>query len=127
VGVSVMLLTVSIVLGFKKEIINKITGLTTHIAISSINVNASNEPEPITISNDTLKLLQSQPFVKHIQGTAFKNGILKTVTENEGILLKGVGGDYDFDFIQRHMIAGRLPQYNSAEASRDILIRRSPF
>ena len=108
-----MLLTVSIVLGFKKEIINKITGLTTHIVISSINRNSSNEPEPITINDDTLQLLKELPFVKHIQKTAFKNGLLKTEAENEGILLKGVDKEYDFTFIKQHITEGRLPEFKS--------------
>ncbi len=122
VGISVMLLTVAIVLGFKREIITKITGLTTHIVISNASLNASNEPEPITISEDTLKLLRQLPFVKHVQATAFKNGLLKTETENEGILLKGVSKDYNFEFIQQHLIAGRLPEFKVDEASKDILI-----
>jgi len=122
VGISVMLLTVAIVLGFKREIITKITGLTTHIVISNASLNASNEPEPITISEDTLKLLRQLPFVKHVQQTAFKNGLLKTETENEGILLKGVSKDYNFEFIQKHLIAGRLPLFKEEEASKDILI-----
>ncbi len=122
VGISVMLLTVSIVLGFKNEIVNKITGLTTHIVVSNINVNASNEPEPIHIATDTLSLLKALPFVEHIQSTAFKNGLLKTETDNEGILLKGVTADYDFNFIQKHLIEGRLPEFKSDEASKDILI-----
>lgn len=121
-GVSVMLLTVSIVLGFKRAITDKMTGLTTHIAIGSINVNPSNEPEPIVISEDTMKLLKSFPFIQNIQTTAFKNGILKTKTENEGILLKGVSRDYDFDFLKRHLIEGRLPEFNDSVTSKDILI-----
>jgi len=122
VGVSVMLLTVSIVLGFKKEIVNKITGLTTHIVVSSINRNSSNELEPLVIQDDTLKLLKKLPFLKHIQKTAFKNGLLKTDTENEGILLKGVDKDYDFSFIKKHLTEGRLPEYRDEEASKEILI-----
>jgi len=122
VGVSVMLLTVSIVLGFKKEIVNKITGLTTHIVVSGINRNSSNELEPLVIQDDTLKLLKKLPFLKHIQKTAFKNGLLKTDTENEGILLKGVDKDYDFSFIKKHLTEGRLPEYRDEEASKEILI-----
>lgn len=121
-GVAVMLLTVSIVLGFKKEIVNRITGLTTHVAVSSINMNASNESEPISISNDTLRLIKELPFVKHIQKTAFKNGLLKTEEENEGILLKGVSGDYDFSFLDRHLVEGKLPDFNTEETSRDVLV-----
>lgn len=120
-----MLLTVSIVSGFKKEIINKITGLTTHIVISSINRSTSNEPEPVAMSRDTLQMIRKLPFVKHIQKTAFKNGLLKTDTENEGILLKGVDKDYNFDFLKKHLTAGRLPEFNDQEASKDILVSES--
>ena len=83
-----MILTVSIVLGFKNEIVERITGLTTHIAISNVNVNPGNEQEPIKINADTLQLLKQLPFVAGIQRTAVKNGLLKTDFENEGILLK---------------------------------------
>jgi lipoprotein-releasing system permease protein len=121
-GVSVMLLTISIVLGFKKEIISKITGLTTHIVVSNIDHNASNEPLPIAISKDTLDRLHRLAFVEHIQKTAFKNGLLKTETENEGILLKGVEKNYDFSFVEKHLIVGRIPEFKVDEASKDILI-----
>jgi lipoprotein-releasing system permease protein len=121
-GVCVMLLTVSIVLGFKNEIINKITGLTTHVVVSSVNRNASNEPEPISMSEDTIQILKKLPFVKHIQKTAFKNGLLKTDTENEGILLKGVDKEYDFTFLNKHITEGRLPDFSSDETSKEIFI-----
>ncbi|NBQ47185.1 MAG: ABC transporter permease, partial [Sphingobacteriia bacterium] len=75
IGVAVMLLTVSIVLGFKREITRKITGLTTDIVISNVNINASNEPEPVVISEDSLKKIRSFNFVKQLQRTAFKNGL----------------------------------------------------
>jgi lipoprotein-releasing system permease protein len=122
IGVSVMLLTVSIVLGFKKEIVNKITGLTMDVAISSINVNDSNEPEPISINKDSLQALRKLPFIAHVQETAIKNGILKTDTENEGILLKGVTINYDFSFIQKHLLEGRLPEFKTKQASKDVLV-----
>lgn len=121
-SMSVMLLTVSIVLGFKREIVSRITGLTTDIAISSVNVNASNEPEPIRISADSLDLVRKLPFVKNLQATAFKNGILKTAVDNEGILLKGVGQDYDFSFLQKYLVAGRLPDFKKEEISKEVLI-----
>ncbi len=124
-GVSVMFLTVSIVLGFKKEIVNRITGLTTDLVVSNINVNASNEPEPIYLSTDTIEALIKMPFISYLQGTAFKNGILKTETENEGVILKGVDKDYNFDFIKKYMVEGRLPEFKNDEASKDVLISSS--
>jgi lipoprotein-releasing system permease protein len=124
-GVAVMLLTVSIVLGFKKAIKEKMTGLTTHITISNINVNPSNEPEPLVISDDTLKLIRQNPRIKHIQTTAFKNGILKTKNANEGILIKGVDKNFDFEFLQKHMVEGHLPVFNYSSASKEILISKT--
>ncbi|MCC6370173.1 MAG: ABC transporter permease [Bacteroidia bacterium] len=123
-GVAVMLLTISIVLGFKNEITSRITGLTTHIAIGNINVNPGNEQEPISISDDSISYLKNLPWVLHIQKTAFKNGLLKTETENEGVLLKGVGEDYDFSFLNKHLVEGRLPDLKGEEASKDILISK---
>lgn len=125
IGVAVMLLTVSIILGFKKEIVDKITGLTTQIVISNINVNASNEPEPIKIGEDTLLKLQKLPYIKSIQRTAFKNGILKTEKDNEGIILKGIGNDYNFKFLKSHLVEGRLPIFDTKEASKDIFISKT--
>ncbi len=124
-GVCVMLLTVSIVLGFKKEIVDRITGLTMDIAISSVNMNASNEPEPIRIGADSLAKMRQLPFVQHIQPTAFKNGILKTATDNEGILLKGVTNEYNFDFLKKYLVSGRLPEIKKEEASKDVMISES--
>lgn len=124
-GVAVMLLTVSIVPGFKKEIVDRITGLTTHIAVTSVNLNISNEQEPIKLSEDTLRFIRQLPFVKHVQKTAFKNGLLRTDKENEGILLKGVEQDYDFEFLKQHLQEGRLPTFKAGEASKDMLISRT--
>lgn len=121
-GVAVMLLTISVVGGFKKEITKKITGLTTHIAISGITSAQGNEQDPIRISKDTLKALKEYGEIKKIHRSAFKNAILKTDNENEGILLKGVDKDYDFDFIKKHLLEGTCIEFNDSAASKDILI-----
>lgn len=124
IGVSVMILTISIVLGFKKEITNKLTGLTTHISISSINVNPSNEPEALTLTKDSIELIKKLSFVKHFQGTTLKNGILKTNAQNEGVILKGVDKDYDFSFLKNALIEGAIPQYEDSLQKKDILISK---
>lgn len=121
-GLAVMILTISIVLGFKKEITRKITGLSAHIVISNIIYGSNGEQNPIVISTDTLAFFKNLPGIKHIQGVALKNGILKTKTENEGIVIKGVGSDYDFSFISNHLQEGRLPVFKNDLISKDLLI-----
>ncbi len=123
-GISVMILTISIVFGFKKEIIHKITGITSHISISNVNINSSNEPDALKISVDTLNLITKLPFVKHLQTTAIKSGIIKTKTENEGILLKGISKDYDFSFVKSYLVSGSLPVFTDTGVSKQILISK---
>lgn len=123
-GISVMILTIAIVLGFKQEIITKITGITSHITISSTAINNSNEPSPLRLPDDTLKLLNETGYIKHIQPTAVKNGIIKTKNENEGVLLKGVSKDFDFSFFKKYLIEGVLPVYTDTGVSRDIFISK---
>lgn len=123
-GISVMILTVAIVLGFKQEIITKITGITSHITISNMSMNNSNEPDPIKLPADTLKMLKELPFIKHIQPTAIKNGIIKTKTENEGVLLKGVSSEFDFSFFKKYLSEGNLPVYTDTGVSRDIMVSK---
>lgn len=124
-GIAVMLITVSVVLGFKNEIINRITGLTTHISIGNISIDPSNEPLPIVISKDSLNIIKNLPFVQHVQPVAYKNGLLKTKNENEGVLLKGVDSLFDFSFIEKHMDKGKLPNLGSASASKEMLISKT--
>lgn len=123
-GISIMILTISIVLGFKKEIINKITGITSHITINCMGVNTSNEPDPIRLSSDTLKMLKELSFIEHLQPVATKNCIIKTKSENEGVLLKGVTADYDFTFLKNYMTEGSVPKFNDTAASKDILLSK---
>lgn len=123
-GISVMILTVGIVLGFKQEIISKITGITSHITISSTGLNTSNEPSPLKLPADSLKMLKESGFVRHIQPTAIKNGIIKTKAENEGVLLKGVSGDFDFTFFKKYLTEGALPVYTDTGVSKSIFISK---
>lgn len=123
-GISVMIITVSIVLGFKREIINKVTGLTTHIAIGNISQNPGNEPLPVRISEDSIALIKKFPFVVSVTPTTFKNALLKTENENEGILVKGIDSSYNFGFIASHMINGKLPDLKKSEISKEILISK---
>lgn len=124
-GLSVMLLTISIVLGFKKEITKKVTGLAADVTISNISYGSNGEQVPVKISNDSLVVLKKLTNIKHIQPTAQKNGIVKTKTENEGVIIKGVNGEYDLSYLQTYLQAGRLPKVDSSEVSNDILISES--
>jgi lipoprotein-releasing system permease protein len=89
-GVAVMIITMAVVTGFQQQIIHKITTFTAHLQINDYDPNQSLEPNPIAFDSQMLQNLKDNSNIKHIQSFATKNGILKTKTENEGVILKGV-------------------------------------
>ena len=119
-----MLLTVSIVLGFKREISTKISSLSAEVVIKSESSSTGNEASPVVLSDSLLKKVSVLPFVSRVQKVAFKNGILKTQTENEGIVLKGVEKNFDFSYLSSRLTSGRLPQFTEGNASNEVLISK---
>ena len=71
---------------------------------------------------DEIKLM---PEIKHIQSFASKTGIIKTKSENEGVLLKGVRKDYDASFLGKNMKAGKMLNIEDSIISNDVVISQS--
>jgi lipoprotein-releasing system permease protein len=103
-GLTVMILAVSIVIGFKKEIRNKVIGFGSHIQITNFDNNNSYEYTPIVFSDTLLAVIDSFPGVVHTQPFATKPGIIKTETDFQGIVLKGVDNSYDWSFFKKNLL-----------------------
>ena len=123
-GLAVMLLSVAIVIGFKKEVRNKVIGFGSHIQITNFDSNSSYELQPISVSDTLIAHLDSVAGVRHVERFATKLGILKTAQDFQGIVLKGVDQGYDWTFFQANLKAGRLPDFTGEKASTEVLISR---
>ncbi|MES2762516.1 MAG: FtsX-like permease family protein [Bacteroidota bacterium] len=124
-GVAVMIITMAVVTGFQQQIIHKITTFTAHLQINDYDPNQSLEPNPIILNEQSLQKIRSNSNVKHIQAFATKNGILKTKTENEGIILKGVDGGYDWNYLKPFVSEGTVLSLNDSSVSKDIFISQT--
>ncbi|MDR3061558.1 MAG: ABC transporter permease [Dysgonamonadaceae bacterium] len=124
-GLAVMILSVAIVIGFKQEVRKKIIGFGSHIQISDFSNNNSYESFPIILSDSIIDhVILSTPNVAHIQLYATKPGIMKTDEDFMGIVLKGVGTDYDWNFFKQNLIEGSVPQISNDSTSSLVLISR---
>jgi lipoprotein-releasing system permease protein len=121
-GIALMILTVCVVTGFQKEIRNKLIGFGSHIQITNYDNNISDEPQPIDGKADFIKDLKEIPQVKHIQSYATKSGIIKTRTDNEGVMLKGIGADFDWEFINKSIKTGKAFAVSDTGLSKSIVI-----
>lgn len=119
-----MIVSVAILTGFKKQITDKVIGFGSHIQVKSLDMNESFEGTPVNRYQKVIPALKQWPGVKNVQVFAHKAGIIKTATEVEGIVLKGVGRDYNWTYMQSALMDGKLPDYSDSLAGNDIYISK---
>ena len=122
VGVLVMLVTVAIVAGFRREVQQKVSGFMSHIEVLDVMTFATPEDHAIDFTPEMEAFLKSDKRVKHVQQTAFKLGILKTETDFSSLQFKGYKSDFDSTFIHSCLTEGRLPDFASETSGNEILI-----
>ena len=122
IGLAVMIVTVSVVLGFKHTIRNKVVGFGAHIQVQNWMSQQTTSSLPITVSDSLMKAISKAPGIKHAERYAIVQGILKTDSDFLGVAFKGVGTDYDLTFLQENLVAGQLPRFNSEKSGNQLLI-----
>jgi len=70
-------------------------------------------------------IIKGIPGVKHAERFAYKQGILKTDNDFLGVMLKGVGPEFDSTFIHQNLISGTIPQFSDDKASDKIIISKN--
>jgi ABC-type transport system, involved in lipoprotein release, permease component len=121
-GLAVMMLSVAIMVGFKQEVRGKVAGFGSHIQITNFDSNNSYETRAIAVSDSLLTALQHFPGVKHVETYATKWGILKTDTDFQGIVLKGIDTGFDWSFFNKNMKEGTAFTLDSVKSGTDVII-----
>ncbi|MBT7896569.1 MAG: ABC transporter permease [Flavobacteriales bacterium] len=126
-SVAVMLLSVIVLSGFKNNISEKVIGFGSHIKISKFNNNQSYENDPLDFDLNMYSKIQSSGFVKNIQVFSTKAGIIKNNNEILGVVLKGVGNDFNWSFFNENLISGEIFPINDSlgKITNNILISES--
>ena len=122
IGLAVMIITVSVVLGFKHTIRDKVVGFGSHIQVVNMLSLNSVESYPICIDDSVTRVIQNIEGVKHVQRYALTKGILKTDDDFLGVAFKGIGPDYDLDYLKAHLVEGTIPAFSDTTASNKLLL-----
>jgi lipoprotein-releasing system permease protein len=124
-GLAVMIMSASIVTGFKREIRNKVIGFGSHIQIINYDSNISFETAPVSKNQVFLKDLLDIPEIRHIQPFATKAGIIRTRDDIQGVVLKGIDNTFDWSFFDRNMQEGERILFTDTITSNDAVISRA--
>ena len=125
IGLAVMILAVAVVIGFKKQIREKVIGFGSHIQISCFENNSSFEMKPVAVSDTLLDFLHNRFNIKRIEPFATKPGIIKMAEDFQGVVFKGVDEKYNWDFFRSNLIEGTILNINSDSLIQDILISKT--
>ena len=124
-GLTVMILAVAILTGFKKEITDKLIGFSSEIQITNLDNNTSFETEQIKKNDQLEQKLSESEDIAHYHPFAIKAGIVKTKTDLQGVVLKGIDQSFSFEFLQNFLIEGQIPDYSDSIPSMRVVISAS--
>lgn len=124
IGLAVMIITVSVVFGFKHTIRDKVVGFGSHIQVENYMAQQLSAPVPISISDSLMKVMKQLPGIRHAERYALTQGILKTDDDFLGVAFKGVGSDYDTTFLSEHIVEGKMPKFSDGQSKYPLLISR---
>ena len=124
IGLAVMIVTVSVVLGFKHTIRDKVVGFGSHIQIHNIMNYSGSDPHPISASDSLMKVVNKLPGVDKAERFSMTQGILKTDEDFLGIAIKGIAEEYDTTFLSQHLTAGSITSFSDKTSKYKLLISK---
>jgi len=112
-GVIMMLVSIATGVGLQQKVREKVSAFNGDIIISNFDTNFSKDSQtPISKNQDFYPNFTSVSGIRHIQITALKGGIVRTATDFEGVVVKGVSEDYNWQYFEEYLVEGRLPNFD---------------
>ena len=124
IGLAVMLISVSVVLGFKHTIRDKVIGFGSHITVGDFLTIQGSDQYPIEMGDSMMNVLKSIKGVDKVQRYAMKQGILKTDSDFLGVMFKGIAEEYDTTFLHNNMVEGYIPAFSSQASKQQIVVSK---
>ena len=124
VGLAVVLVSSAIINGFQEEIPQKMTNFWGDIQVSNLDLSDSFESQPIDFDADLVLKIKQFSFVQHIQTYATKAAVAKTQNAFEGVLIKGIGKDFDWKTMDNFLIEGTTFALNDTQKTNNVWISK---
>ena len=123
-GIIVALLTISIGLGSKKAIKERMADFSGHVTVKSSQSNSSYNSSVLQKEGLQLDKIKKLDDVSSVQSYATTTGIMRNEHNFAGIILKGVGSDFDAERFQKFIIEGKVPSFNDKGPNNEIIISK---
>lgn len=125
IGLAVMIVSVAVVVGFKHQVSDKVTGISSEVIISSLDDAQLYMTAPISVTDSLLEALSSKSEIKHVQRYITKPGMIMSSDNFQGMVIKGIGQEYDLTYIEEHIVDGKIPLFDDKTATNKVVVSKS--
>jgi len=125
IGLAVMIVSVAVIVGFKQQVKEKIVGFASHIQVVEATTVGSYETKPIQVTDSLTETLYQFDGVRHVQRYALKPGMIKTDQAFQGVVVKGVGPEFNSVFFEENLKEGVFPQFSDTATTNRAVISKS--
>ncbi len=123
-SITVMVLSLAVIMGFKKEITQRIIGVTSHLEVVDISAIRGVTENPINYTPHLDSIIRSIDGFQSLSPYAIKGGIIKTADAVIGVGLKGLTREDNFNFFRQYLLQGDIPRVGDSIRNKDILISK---
>ena len=123
-SLAVMILALAVIMGFKREITRRLAGFAGHVRITDVRGLGGPSSDPVRCTPELDALVRACDGVAAVHPYAVREGIVRTDDAVQGVLLKGVGPDYDWSFFEEFLVAGHLPRTADSVRTKEVLFSR---
>ena len=121
-SLSVMLLSVTIILGFHRQIHEFAFSQTGHISLNGYGSNWKTSTTPVYVSPELLSFLREEKGISSVSPLIQQAGLLKTEGDFSGILLYGIDSTFRSRYFTEQIKSGTLPSFSESEYSRPPIV-----
>jgi ABC-type transport system, involved in lipoprotein release, permease component len=123
-SVAIIIISIAVSNGFRKEIRYKVRGFASDIVISAPGADVMSGEYPINYNLSGIKEVRELPYVESVSPVSYRSGLIREKGEISGLFLKGVDENYNMDFYAKHLVAGELPKYSCDSVSKEVVISK---
>jgi len=122
IGLAIMIVSFMILGGFQNVIANKVFTFTGHYQVHQFTLSNAFEEPPTSTNSEFYSQYSQLDVIRHVQVYATKPGLLKGEEEVEGVIMKGIGPEFDTLSFGSALINGRFIRFPEEGASNEIIL-----
>lgn len=140
-AVIINIVTIAVVTGFQNQVRDKVIGFGSHATVLKSGEYSTYESAPILRNPALIESVQQLSSVNHVQEFAYKPALLQSTPDTvfcslknrdtfqiqqqiHGVIVKGVGADFNWDFFKKHLKEGEIPEFGTGVLEQKLVISR---